>query len=438
MVNVSFNLRDRNVNKKEIEPTTPNKAKVLKETPIVMMANYSNSQGKLRLKYPTRLKIVPKDWKTTKKRAKATNEYRSLNKQLDELEAAAKRVFRDLQSEGTIPTPNDYREALDIALGRKNKEEKKIVTVESFIVDYIEENLTRKSKNTIKTYNTTLRQFRAYQSNEKQTYLFENLDKSFFEGFRDYLAGKTYATNYIAKTFSILRHFIKEADDLEDVDLKVNPAYLKKYAKIKSVEVDSIYLTPEDLATIFNYDFSKNKGLEFVRDLYLLQCYSGLRYSDLHKYDANKIKVIEGNDMIPVQTQKGKIEVWIPLHPVSKKIITKYTDTNGVVQLPRVYANGVFNRYLKDIGKAVGFYNIIDIKKERAFKQEIVKYEKWELITTHTARRTLVTNLLDMGIDPRTIGAITGHKKLATIQKYDKQKTAKKAGKVYDNPFFQG
>jgi len=51
----------------------------------------------------------------------------------------------------------------------------------------------------------------------------------------------------------------------------------------------------------------------------------------------------------------------------------------------------------------------ISLKKSKAGKQIDVNMEKWQAVSTHTARRSFATNFYEMGIPAINLMQITGH-----------------------------
>ena len=95
----------------------------------------------------------------------------------------------------------------------------------------------------------------------------------------------------------------------------------------------------------------------------------------------------------------------IPLHPIVLEIWHKY---NGV--LPQSISNQKFNDYIKEVCALAGVdgAELKNITKGGLRAQH--SFKKYELITSHTARRSFATNLYLSGFPSISIMAITGHK----------------------------
>jgi len=129
-----------------------------------------------------------------------------------------------------------------------------------------------------------------------------------------------------------------------------------------------------------------------------------------------------------VKTQKTGEKVVIPLHWTVKNILEKYSET--AKGLPRDLSNQRMNDYLKEIGREVK----IDEQIHRANTKDGLKVStnvpKWELITTHTARRSFATNLYKNGYPTIGIMQITGHRTEKSFMKYIKVSHEENAEKL--------
>jgi integrase len=147
--------------------------------------------------------------------------------------------------------------------------------------------------------------------------------------------------------------------------------------------------------------------------LFLIGCYTGLRYSDFSIIKPEQIK--DGYIELKEQTKTGN-PVIIPVHATVNRILEKY---NG--QLPKSISNQKTNSYLKEIGRLMPS---LQMNFSRAITKGGVKvmtnYQKWELLSTHTARRSFATNEYLNGTPTITIMAITGHRTEKAFLRYIK------------------
>jgi len=183
----------------------------------------------------------------------------------------------------------------------------------------------------------------------------------------------------------------------------------KRFEKISS-ETDEIALSSEELNILWNFDLTNNKRLEKVRDVFVFGCATGMRYSDYSRINEKNIR----NGQIFINTQKQKSNLGIPLNKYSKTVLEKY-DYN----LPMISAQK-FRDYIKEVCEKVGFTEKI-IKTSFIGKDRIEEeFFKYDMISTHTARRTFITLSLEKGMRPDIVMSISGHKNFSNFKKYIK------------------
>jgi integrase len=178
-------------------------------------------------------------------------------------------------------------------------------------------------------------------------------------------------------------------------------------------------LTWKEIDSIYNLDLSDNPKLEKVRDLFVVACYTGVRYSDLSKLTASKISagLIE---IVPTKTRGTSPEpISIPLVGITPKIFEKYLTLTGKV-LPRVLSNQKMNDYVKMIGEKAKLNELV---KNPHYKGGIIKDEKefvprYTLLSMHTSRRSFATNFYLDGFPVLDIMRITGHKTIKSFMRY--------------------
>src|SRR5690606_7026043 len=123
-----------------------------------------------------------------------------------------------------------------------------------------------------------------------------------------------------------------------DRGINGNLSYKRKEFKALKEDVHNIYLNEDELKKIIALDYNENKKLDRARDLFIIGCYTGLRFSDFSTLTPDNIS----KDLIKIKTQKTGVDVVIPILPEVKKILEKY---NG--KLPKAYCNQKMNEYLK-------------------------------------------------------------------------------------------
>jgi len=198
-----------------------------------------------------------------------------------------------------------------------------------------------------------------------------------------------------------------------------NDAYTR-FQKPKE-DIDAVYLTNEEIDMLYNLPLT---GIQAsCRDLFLIGCYTALRYSDsstLTLWDISAGYIVK-------RTQKTQAAVTIPIHPRVREILHKYQGA------PKVNIS-TLNQQIKPICLAAGIRDKVAITTNR-----ITEYrEKWELVSSHTARRSGATNMFLAGIPILSIMKITGHKSEKVFLNYIRITNLENAKLIQDNSFFSG
>ena len=215
----------------------------------------------------------------------------------------------------------------------------------------------------------------------------------------------------IKKKLEYLTWFLRWA---RDVGYPVNPAFKTFKPTLKQTQKPIIYLTKEELQRVSDLDLSNSK-LEPVRDIFLFCCFSSLRHSDADNLRRSDIK---GNH-INVTTIKTGDSVSIELNNITKAILEKYKDVpfKDNKALPS-FTNQAMNRSLKDLCQLAEINDPIRVTTYKGNVRTDTVYPKWELVGTHTGRRTFIVQALSMGISPNVVMKWTGHSDYKAMKPY--------------------
>lgn len=287
---------------------------------------------------------------------------------------------------------------------------------------------TEYAKSSVKVYREFKTQFDLFQKVTKSKLNFDDINLTFYEKYVAYYSNKGYKTNAIGKQVKCLKTIL--AIGLDE-DIHSNKAFQKKEFKTLKAQVDSIYLTNDELKLIQEIDLSGKPHFDQARDIFLCGCYTALRFSDYSRLKAEYIVIRDGQYYIDMITQKTKQRVIIPVKPLVIDILNKYNN-----QLPKSHEQKV-NSYIKQIGEMCGIDSEVEVMTNVGSKVKISFIPKYKLIMTHTARRTGATLLYSHGVRPYDIMKITGHKTEKTLLNYIKINSEENALKLKDNPFFR-
>jgi integrase len=268
-----------------------------------------------RIIFSTGEKINTNEWDPIKQRAINSKKYphnSELNIWLDKIDTEIKSLFRAFNIENISPTPEIIKERINDRLF--NKVNSKIPSLLVFIDSYIQECAKIKNPNTVRTYVTTFKHLQSYARNNKIHIDYTSITLNFYNSFINYLMNDLQLSqNTIGKHIQVFKTFMNEATD-RGFNKRLD--FRGRRFKRLSEPVESIYLSKEELEKIRLIDLTDKPTLERVRDLFLIGCYTGLRYSDFTKIRPENIKNEAGGTYINIITQKTTTKVVIPLNPI--------------------------------------------------------------------------------------------------------------------------
>ena len=270
-------------------------------------------------------------------------------------------------------------------------------------------------------YGVTFGYLKKYSEKIGKPIDFKDIDLKFYEGFTQYLQDLKLAVNTIGKKIQTLKIFLNSA---RDEGLNNYEGFKSKKFVALTEEADTIYLNEAELTKLYKKDLSDRQSLERVRDIFLVGCWTGCRFSDISQITPENIS----DGFIHIKQYKTGTKVIIPLHPVVTAILNKYEGT-----LPQAISNQKFNMALKEIAELAGISESTHKAITKGGVKRSIAYKKFELVTTHTARRSFATNLYKSGLPTLSIMAITGHKTEEAFLKYIKVTPDEHAKKLQDH-----
>jgi integrase len=330
---------------------------------------------------------------------------------LETLEKICKEAYYKELVNG-IPSPGSIKNHLHSFLRRNEREITEGPTlyklIDRFLANDIKYGGRDKSPNTIRTYHTVLVHLKEFEVKFKTKLDFFSITLDFYYRYVSFLKGKNLSSNAIGKDIQILKVFMSEAVDLGYTD---NMEFKHKKFHVSREDSDAVYLTEKELWQLYQIDFRKQKRLEQARDLFILGCYTGLRFSDYSMIKTNQIVQMEGDYFIKLITQKTKELVIIPCNEVILDIFRRYAGTEH--KLPKAISNQKFNEYIKEVCKLAGL-------TEKGRLSTDPDAELWECVSSHTARRSFATNLFMEGYPTIEIMKVTGHRTEKAFMRYIK------------------
>lgn len=371
-------------------------------------------------------KIPTKAWDADKQKVKhlvITGAYASkINDKLVHIE----KTFEE-QTKGVDVTPA-LLERIWISL-----DEKKGISFLEYFEDWVEKSKTEINPKTKRPYSEEtqkkyLRSYRTFKEFCTECYPvnFKGLDDHFHKDIIKWLESKDLAENTIGAYLKNIKVCAKDAARKHPV----NPFILSQDFFLPSGETHSLYVSLSELEKIRKY-IPKEKYLLNVRNWFIIGCFTGLRVSDWWR-----VGRIAG-DMIYIKPEKTKNTneaIAIPVLPEVQEVLNTYG-------MPYAISEVKFNKWIKDIFKGAGFEEMVygarsvDVSSEKEdtkMRKQTGYFPKWQLISSHTCRRSFATNMYLSGIDTLTIMSITGHRTEKSFLKYIKVTPTQHAERLRD------
>ena len=407
------------------KPSFNLKSKKEPESLIIMVFKYKGR----RVVLSTGIKVPVKFWNSAQSRVRETQDLplaNQYNQRLAFIESKNKDLWFEYQNKGIIPAPTEFKKKLN---DRINFIEE--IPVKPQLLTYINSAIKKLEtegvpKGSIQVYKSMVKQVIDYQKARRKILFFEDLTARFLVDFKKYLSSAQlkgreelgYSQSYIHKNLTTLKKFVKMA---KDENVCENCPFLDISLNVSKQSRDTIYLTEKEIEHLFSLEV--NGRLYKVRDMFLIGCLTGLRFSDYSIIRPSNFQNIEdenGNIIkcLIVRTKKTKTEVIIP---VVNPMLVDILDRHGW-KAPEKISNQKINSYLKTLGRIAGFNEEIEIQEYRGISDTSTSYtaQKWELICSHTARRSFATNAYFAGIPISDIMKFTGHSTEKVFKAYIK------------------
>lgn len=395
-----------------IEATKANKAGDC--TVYIEVSVSKKGEKKRMVRIPTNIKVNANSWSAKSQsviRGKS-NDYYKINQML----IAQKEVVTSIISELSLKGKFQLVEIKQIYAKRNSP-----VTLGFFDIfdDFLSIKVKKLTRNGIKDFKTLKTHLINFEKSRKNKITLSEIDNSFFEKFEVFLSRlkitvkkkdsdevitKEYADSTISKNLQTLRIFLNYQ---LDKGMPVNQAYKKFKIKSKS-KVALVTLEADEYKLLLTP--VENERLENVRKLFVLQCSTGLRFSDMIKIQKNHVR----NNTIYLNATKTRQKLQIPLNANSLEILQGCNFNTSTIAI----SNQKYNDYIKELCELVGINQPIMKIIYRGNKEVQEPLLKHEIMSSHHGRRFFITQNLINGIRPEVIMSMTGHSDFRSFEKY--------------------
>lgn len=385
---------------------------IVENVPIRMRVNFASQ----RIEFTTGYRIDVAKWDGDKQRVKngCTNK---LKQSASEINAALlgyytelQEIFKRFEVAEIMPSPAEVKEAFNNRHGQNEKTELASADTSNVPSNFYEafDDFVRVCGRQNDWTHSTIEKFAAVKNhlkNFRSELSFDFFDEEGLTEYVQYLRDvREMRNSTIGKQLSFLKWFLRWSFKQ---GMHSNNAYDTFKPKLKDTQKKIIFLTWEELNRLREFKIPPTKqALERVRDVFLFQCFTGLRYSDVFNLRRSDIK----GDHIEVTTVKTSDSLIIELNDHSKAILEKYKDVEfeNDKALP-VITNQKMNDYLKELAELAEINEPVRQTYYKGNERIDEVTPKYALLGTHAGRRTFICNALALGIPPQVVMKWTGH-----------------------------
>lgn len=396
------------------------KKKTLNEENTVILGVRASWGGNI-TEFSTGIRINEKYWdsktlRTTRRstHGKKRTPSEKINEWIEGIERRINAIFDEFERKDQLPTKQEIKERYKLTEGKETNKELVLPAYEEYIKDGIKS--CRWSISTLAKLKTMKKHLESIDSKMTFSKLQRegrNLIIEYFNSIKNVKTGEIGLNNRsINKNLGIISMFVHWShikgycDDFSLVD---------RQHQLKVARKPIVFLTWEELMTVYEYDFSKTPYLERARDVFCFCCFTSLRYSDVSYLRRSNID----SEVMTITTQKTHDTLVIDLNDYAQAILRKYAEIPfpGDRALPVTTVQKA-NKYIKEIAAACHLESTVTETIYRGTRREDIVYRKCDVISTHTARRTFISNALMLGIPPNIVMKWTGHSDYEAMRPY--------------------
>ena len=318
-----------------------------------------------------------------------------INRQLDEIRAAALSYYRELSAVREKITADEVKNLL---LGMASGQETLLSYFRTHNENFDKRIGVNRKAGSEKAYWLALNHLTKFlkEKYKLSDIPFSALDRSFIDKFDLYLKIDCHhAPGTIVLYTTRLGTIIGEA--ITEGIITKNP--FAGY-EAERPQRQQKYLTRNELSKLMTTQFTKPRHY-LIRDLFLFSCYTGIPYCDMCKLSEEDVSIAE-DDVVWIKTfrEKTGMDYEIPLLELPLQILERYRGTASDGRLLPMFPNYELNRELKNIARVCGISR---------------------RLTWHCVRHTYATEItLSQGVPIETVSRMLGHSQIKTTQIYAK------------------
>lgn len=363
-------------------------------------ADFSHAGTRLRIS--TQLRIPAGQWSVKKMTVLQSHEDSfQINDRLRQVTDIISKLIGEVQRQEILVTEKEFKLELNDRLFNIKAKARADYDLLTFIDMQIGKNPKGLKEATLKQYRQLKRCVTEFSKSQNFGVRFKDINVEWFLNFKTFLRTKNYSPAQNDKHVKNTKAMMRSALNLNYHSNRAFEAV--KRERQKSRGTTEVYLNDTEVLKLNKLDLEGRDAI--VRDVFVFACYTGLRFSDWASVQYNGV-----DDYITIMTKKGEQIVKIPLTKTSKAILAKYHN-----KLPHITSGLVNTRIKKICLRIPTLRKQIDVfitKGETIEKKLIPRYN---LVASHTCRRTFATNEFKRGTPVHFIRKVTGH---ATEQEF--------------------
>jgi integrase len=321
---------------------------------------------------------------------------------------------------------------------KKNKYHASQVPVETIskitgLSEYYDQFFEAKKENpfikpiSLKNYQSFKNLLTDFQKYNKQTYYLLNVDETLINklinftqidlrNVKGYISKGFLQQNTLKKRLDVFKEFLIWLGDKDIAHFNTH----KLFPKIDKTSKEVVYVTNDEIkqliATRHKIEGDYNK-LAF--DSFIFNCECGLRYEDLSNLSKSDFKTIPNGYLLTKELNKHSATFSsVSQIPIINSLITEIIEKYDFHF--KLLRNQEYNRTLHKLFKKHNLFTEPITAKRKYIKGKVEEDDlfKYDVITCHSCRRSMITNALMNDYNPAQVMQMSGHKNLRTLQKY--------------------
>lgn len=351
----------------------------------------------------------------------------AINREIQAHEDSANGIFEKYERDGIMPTTDEFRQELRTALSKTTDTTN---TELAYYMDlFVRENgsLNGWTRSTVQKFEALLHHLQDF----RQPATFRMFTESGLQAFTEFLRdGCKMRNSTMAKQISLLKWFLRWASKKGYLH---DQSFLLFNPRLKKTKGEILFLDWGELMAVYNAPIPPTKQyLIRARDVFCFCCFTGLRYSDVANLRTSDVH----EDSITITSLKTADLLTIELNKYSRAIIERYRDWHREDgRYFPVVSNQKMNDYVKELGRLCGIETPVTKVYYRGSERCTETAPKWQMMGTHTARRTFISNAIQKGIPPQIVMKWTGHSDYSAMKPYIEiaERAKREAMKVFDH-----